>query len=175
MKYQIQVDIASDWECGEWIEVTENGITGERIEAFHDTRESAQAELDDMFEEMERQGMEFSRADWRIKEMQPLGQAEANHWTEEPAQIEALAKLADAIELAPCRTDGADTEQCSAEQAQFFSVYLHFSPDNDSDPNTMRGSLCIADRPNIEDAREWATKLAENTDLPINDFTGIPS
>lgn len=64
--YQIQVNIADEWECGDWIEVTENGITGERIEARHETLEAAQAELADMFAEMEAQGMSLERDDWRI-------------------------------------------------------------------------------------------------------------
>lgn len=65
-RYQIQVEIGYAWECGEWIECTENGITGERMEATHATRAEAQAELDDMFKEMERQGMDFARSDWRV-------------------------------------------------------------------------------------------------------------
>lgn len=64
--YQIQIEIGGAWECGEWIEATENGITGDRIESTHPTHAEAQAELDDMFEEMERQGMDFARSDWRV-------------------------------------------------------------------------------------------------------------
>jgi hypothetical protein len=69
MTYQIQVEIGYAWECGEWIECTENGITGERIEATHATRAEAEAELNDMFEEMERQGMDFARSDWRVAQI----------------------------------------------------------------------------------------------------------
>ena len=36
------------------------------MEATHATRAEAQAELDDMFKEMERQGMDFARSDWRV-------------------------------------------------------------------------------------------------------------
>lgn len=74
--YQIQVNIADEWECGDWIEVTENGITGERIEARHETLEAAEAELADMFAEMELQGMDFARDDWRVVRLGNEGAAD---------------------------------------------------------------------------------------------------
>lgn len=65
--YQIQVNIGGAWECGDWIEAVEDGVTGERIESRHATREQAESELADMFKEMKAQGMEYQRSAWRVK------------------------------------------------------------------------------------------------------------
>lgn len=66
VRFQIQVNIGYEWECAEWVEGDENGVTGQRIEATHDTRESAQSELDDLFAGMKEAGMDFDRDDWRV-------------------------------------------------------------------------------------------------------------
>lgn len=65
MAYQIQIEIGGNWECCDW-EETE---AGERVEYTHATEAEAQAELADMFSEMEAQGMDFARDDWRVAEV----------------------------------------------------------------------------------------------------------
>lgn len=95
-------------------------------------------------------------------------------WTDDACEIDALLPLADAIEIAGCIDDGTNVERINdATMANFFAVYLHFTPDWDRDPT---GAICIADRDTLAEARQFAGSLAKaaraETPLTINDFTG---
>lgn len=92
------------------------------------------------------------------------------HWTEETADIAALGATADAIEVAGCRDLGDSIERCDGESADLFSVYFHFSPEWSADPNELRGALCIADRDQVDEARAFASELAQRFDLAIHDY-----
>lgn len=92
------------------------------------------------------------------------------NWTETAAEIAKLAVGADAIELAGCRDVGDFVERCDNEQADFFSVYFHFSPEWENDPNQMRGAMIIADRDTLAEARAFADEQAARWSLPVNDF-----
>lgn len=95
------------------------------------------------------------------------------HWTEESAEIERLGAMADAVEVAGCRSlDGVDIERCDSEQADLFSVYFHFTPEWENDPNDLAGAMCVADRNTLEEARAFAANLAARFGLPVNDFAG---
>lgn len=93
------------------------------------------------------------------------------HWTEESAEIEALAKQADAIEIAGCTDDGDSTERVSnGEGAHFWSVYFHFTPEWPHDPNNLVGAMCIADRDTLEQARAYAAELSAAHGLSVKEF-----
>ena len=96
----------------------------------------------------------------------------AYHWTESKAEIARLIGLADALEIAPCRDCGSgEIERCDGDKADLFSVYFHFTPDWDGDPNELAGALCIADRATLAEAQNFADALSQRSGLPINDFT----
>ena len=98
-------------------------------------------------------------------------------WTDDACEIDALLPLADAIEIAGCTDDGTNVERINdATMANFFAVYLHFTPGWDRDPTGAAGAICIADRDTLAEARQFAGSLAmvarAATPLTINDFTG---
>ena len=69
------------------------------------------------------------------------------HWTEESAEIEVLAKQADAIEIAGCTDDGDITERVSdGVGADFWSVYFHFTPEWPADPNGLAAAKALAEK-----------------------------
>lgn len=96
----------------------------------------------------------------------------AYHWTDNAAEIEALAKQADAIEVAGCADYGDVIERCDGEPADFYSVYFHFTPKWDNDPNGLQGAMCIADRDTVGEARALAVVLGAQYLLPVNDYAG---
>lgn len=96
----------------------------------------------------------------------------SHHWTESADEIDSLAKRADAIEWSGCMISGGDVERCdNGESPDFFSVFLHFTPQWDRDPNALAGALCIADRDTMTDALAFADDLAKRYGLPIYDYT----
>lgn len=92
------------------------------------------------------------------------------NWTDTAAEIAQLAASADAIELAGCREVADMVERCDDQAADFYSVYFHFTPEWDNDPNGMRGMMCVADRGTLAEARAFADEQAARWSLPINDF-----
>lgn len=93
------------------------------------------------------------------------------HWTEEATEIATLAKRADAIEIAGCTDDGDTTERVSdGDGADFWSVYFHFTPEWQGDPNGLAGAMCIADRDTLEEARAYAAELSALYSLPVGEY-----
>lgn len=86
------------------------------------------------------------------------------NWTAPLHDIEAEARVADALELAGVSDlDGEAMERINdAEHADFFSVYFHL---------IAGGASCIADRPTYEEARTFAEELSRKFDFPLNDYT----
>ena len=65
MKYEVQTRFGDDWE-NVWHDDTTT-LT------YFDTVEGAQEEIDDLIEEMELQGMDYDRDDYRIMPVAELG------------------------------------------------------------------------------------------------------
>jgi hypothetical protein len=66
MAYAIQVNIADQWECGEWITPERNGITGDRVPSYHWSRAAAETALAELLADMAEQGMENDPDSWRV-------------------------------------------------------------------------------------------------------------
>jgi hypothetical protein len=94
-------------------------------------------------------------------------------WTDRATAIAEIARRSDGIEIAACRDLGEATERLDPhdpEPADFYSVYLHFDPEWDDDPNGLRGAVCIADRQTLREALDFAEDLAARWSLPVTNF-----
>lgn len=63
---RVECNIAGQWEQGEWITPEFNGVTGKHLPAWHADLGNTERTLADMFKDMEAQGIEFDRNDWRV-------------------------------------------------------------------------------------------------------------
>ncbi|WP_147395499.1 hypothetical protein [Altericroceibacterium spongiae] len=90
------------------------------------------------------------------------------NWTETDAELTYLGKLADAIEVAGCVQFDDCVERVDNKDAQFYSVYFHYTPEWPGDPTGLAGAMCIADRNTLYEAKSFAQELANHFELPIN-------
>jgi hypothetical protein len=87
------------------------------------------------------------------------------------------ARRFDAVEVSPVRDQEGITEPCGADEAQAWSVYLHYDPKHPRNAG-FGGVLCVSDWDTREEAvaegKRWLTILRKtNGGITVNEVQEI--